>query len=397
MKQQMTPGEYWERLAQLDPLWAILSDPAKKGRGWTLESFFETGQREISLLFYQLQQLGLEPARQRALDFGCGVGRLAQALGDLFEEVVGVDISPTMTRLARLANRHGDRVSYLENDAAHLHALTSPFDFIYSNIVLQHIQPDLALTYLREFFRLTAPGGVVVFQLPSHKRPQEGNEPRPRPMPDDAYRHALRVSGPALCLLAPGEETTIPITVTNTSGVTWSQAAVGAIRVGNHWLHQGGGPMLVQDDGRVALRGRLDPGESETLLLTVRAPGREGCYDCAIDVVHEGITWFADRGAVPMRIPVDVRPTGASSPGAGRAAGASGGRRPARLAVDPETFYRGLAPSADAADDFPMFGVPADTVEAAIHEAGCTLAHRESDERAGPEWVAYRYFVRKPR
>ena len=37
----------------------------------------------------------------KALDFGCGVGRLSQALADYFDRVVGADVSPTMIGLAR--------------------------------------------------------------------------------------------------------------------------------------------------------------------------------------------------------------------------------------------------------------------------------------------------------
>src|SRR5512147_2288602 len=97
-------GEFWEDAAQRDPLWAILSDPTKRGRQWDLGEFFETGRREISLLLYQLRQLGHPPSAGRALDFGCGVGRLTQALAATFAEVVGVDVSPTMIRLARELN-----------------------------------------------------------------------------------------------------------------------------------------------------------------------------------------------------------------------------------------------------------------------------------------------------
>lgn len=395
MKQDLTPKEYWERLAQLDPLWAILSDPAKKGRGWTLEAFFETGRREISLLFYQLAQLGLDPRRGRALDFGCGVGRLSQALGELFDEVVGVDISPTMVRLARLANRHGTRVQYVQNDTSGLGSLTGGFDFIYSNIVLQHIAPEQSLAYVREFFRLAAPGGVVVFQLPSHKRPAESLGRGPNPMPDEAYRQRLE-AGSLPETLEPGQETTIRVTVGNASSCPWIQADAGAIRLGNHWLDAADARMVVQDDGRVTLRERLEPGESETLLLVVRAPGQDGRYVCEIDLVHEGITWFGDRGALALRVPVEVR--------SGRAPGsveppAHSARREERLpaqAIDSLTFYSGLPEPGGEAGDFPMFGLPLADVREAVRDAGCTLVHCERDERAGPEWVAYRYFVSRP-
>jgi SAM-dependent methyltransferase len=48
------------------------------------------------------------------------------------------------------------------------------FDFIYSNIVLQHIPRELQAGFVREFARVLAPGGVLVFQTPAgldYRRP----------------------------------------------------------------------------------------------------------------------------------------------------------------------------------------------------------------------------------
>jgi SAM-dependent methyltransferase len=43
-------------------------------------------------------------------------------------------------------------------------------DFIYSNITLQHVVPQLASRYIQEFFRVARPGAHIVFQLPSRPR-----------------------------------------------------------------------------------------------------------------------------------------------------------------------------------------------------------------------------------
>ncbi len=37
----------WEELAQADPLWAIYSDPKKRGRNWDEREVFATGENEI--------------------------------------------------------------------------------------------------------------------------------------------------------------------------------------------------------------------------------------------------------------------------------------------------------------------------------------------------------------
>lgn len=42
-----------------------------------------------------------------------------------------------------------------------------------------------------------------------------------------------------------------------------------------------------------------------------------------------------------------------------------------------------------------MFGLHQDLVFRAIQESGAHLFFQEPDERGGPEWVGFRYFVRK--
>lgn len=165
----------WTTLGKRDPLWAILVDPDKRGNRWQREEFFETGRREIDAAIRHVQAVGLPVPRRRALDFGCGVGRLTQALAGRFDSVVGVDIAHTMIELAQQYNRHPAKVTYQVNPHNDLRIFRDrEFDFIYSNIVLQHMEPAFAENYLREFVRVLAPRGVLLFQLPAGvaRRPQ---------------------------------------------------------------------------------------------------------------------------------------------------------------------------------------------------------------------------------
>jgi ubiquinone/menaquinone biosynthesis C-methylase UbiE len=159
---------HWNRFARVDPFWAVLTDPTKVGRRWEVEEFFKTGRDAIEVqvraVREQLPQLG----RRRALDFGCGVGRLSQALADHFDEVEGVDIAEDMLAHAQRHNRHGSRVTYHHNTRADLQFLPdNRFDFILSDITLQHVEPQYARAYIAEFVRVCAPGGAISFQLPS--------------------------------------------------------------------------------------------------------------------------------------------------------------------------------------------------------------------------------------
>ncbi len=161
-------GADWETLASEDALWAVLVDPDKKGGRWDLETFFASGVADWDGQREWLASLGLATSGARALDFGCGVGRMVQAIAGDFERVVGIDISETMLTKARELDRTGGRCVFLHNSAPDLHVADpqGPFDFVHSVIALQHVPRDLIPAYLTEFVRLLRPGGIISFQLP---------------------------------------------------------------------------------------------------------------------------------------------------------------------------------------------------------------------------------------
>jgi SAM-dependent methyltransferase len=159
-------------LGRRDPHWAILSEPGRQG-SWDDEGFFATGRAEIDTT---LKELGdLLTAHTAALDFGCGLGRLSQALAVHFDSVTGVDVAPSMIEGAQARNAFPDRVSYVVNTAATLPFDDATFDFAYSILVLQHIPPKAAAGYISELVRVLRPGGVVVFQELSHREPTVRN------------------------------------------------------------------------------------------------------------------------------------------------------------------------------------------------------------------------------
>jgi len=160
----------WNKLADEDALWAILSDPTKKHNKWQLEEFFKTGEKEISDIFEKLESLGLKVKFGRCLDFGCGAGRLTQALGNFFNESIGVDISEKMIELARNYNSR-DNCKFFVNEDENLSLFSDGyFDFIYSSITFQHIYPTYALVYLRACLKKLTIGGVMVFQITTKEK-----------------------------------------------------------------------------------------------------------------------------------------------------------------------------------------------------------------------------------
>lgn len=159
----------WEALGASDPYWAVLTHADKKGGKWDKEQFFATGVVEIAGVEDKLASFGIAPGRALALDYGCGVGRLTRALGERFTRVIGVDISQSMLDEARVANAAFPQLEFRRGNGADLAGVAdASVDFIYSNIVLQHSPPENQRSLIREFCRVVAPGGAIVFQTPSH-------------------------------------------------------------------------------------------------------------------------------------------------------------------------------------------------------------------------------------
>ena len=99
----------WNELAQLDPHWAILTGAGKRFGRWDSDEFFATGTAEADAFMRRAAELGLPKERARALDFGCGLGRMTRALAAHFDECIGVDISEGMVRGARRGQRGRQR------------------------------------------------------------------------------------------------------------------------------------------------------------------------------------------------------------------------------------------------------------------------------------------------
>jgi SAM-dependent methyltransferase len=159
----------WDELAAEDPLWAVLTDPSRRGGGWDVDEFLRTGEAEIAGLLARGRELGLPSVFDRALDFGCGAGRLTRALAAHFRECVGVDISDGMVAAARRINADCEGCTFVVNEAEDLRRFPDrSFDLVSSSLVLQHL-PGRRLIggYLAEFVRLLTPGGAAVFQLPA--------------------------------------------------------------------------------------------------------------------------------------------------------------------------------------------------------------------------------------
>jgi len=210
--------QHWTAFGEQDPLWAILALPGKRGGVWDPEEFFATGRAEVDGVLGMLAERGIAVERGRALDFGCGVGRLTQALAEHFDSCDGVDLAESMIERARELNRDGERVRFHHNDASDLRLFgDGTFDFILSLIVLQHMKPELMRGCMREFVRVLRPGGVAIFNIPEALVFVEA-------LPPEAWRASLSLIGTIPPLVA-GRVASLWIRVRNDSPVRWPASA----------------------------------------------------------------------------------------------------------------------------------------------------------------------------
>lgn len=127
----------------------------------------------------------------------------------------------------------------------------------------------------------------------------------------EAFYHAeLTPVGPPMLRLAPGEATRVPVRVRNRSPRTWSEVSQIPVHLCYHLLAAGDGPpasrMRRFDHPRTGIGGDLHPGAERVVELLVEAPAEPGAYVIDIDLVHEAVTWFADRGQPTAQLALEV-------------------------------------------------------------------------------------------
>jgi ubiquinone/menaquinone biosynthesis C-methylase UbiE len=107
----------------------------------------------------------LDPGPGLILDIGCAAGAEFQPLQARGFEIVGIDYSPEMLRLARQRLGPSNRVPLCRADAEQLPFPNASFDHVVCLGVFEYLNTyDLCLD---EIYRVLRPGGVVIISLPT--------------------------------------------------------------------------------------------------------------------------------------------------------------------------------------------------------------------------------------
>lgn len=354
----------WESLGRVDPLWAVLTDPERRHGGWDVDEFLATAAQPVQDVVRLVDAAGLSLG-DRVLDFGCGAGRLANAIAAHAEEVVGIDIAESMIDEANRINRQPDRVRFVAYDGWRLPLDDESFDSVVSLISIQHSPPAVQLACLVELQRVVRPGGVLVLQIPT--RPA-----RPDELPTSGMLARIEI-GAVPEVLGAGQLVHVRATVTNVSEHAWPAGRL--IRLGNHW-HAGAEPVR-WNDGRTDLPHDVAPGASVSLELPVTAPDEPGEYELSLDMVQEAVAWWAGHGTVPARVTVRVLPDAVDIPKQAEK-------------TDPTPVSDGRADGG-----MEMHGIDTDLVRLLFAHCGSAVVSTAADDKSGAEWESRTYVIRR--
>lgn len=165
------------------------------------------------------------------------------------------------------------------------------------------------------FFSQRRPLGMMLVEaaLPEGEEGRAALEAfwKSAPHPDYDYRAEV-VALDAPTRMRAGERAALRFRVRNAGGFAWPARGDGhgmyQVNLGDRWLDPVTSRVVNDLDGRTALAADLPPGGETELTLPVNAPKEPGDYVLEIDMIHEGVTFFHEKGSQTLRINVKVEP-----------------------------------------------------------------------------------------
>ncbi len=163
----------WEAWGRTDPYFGVVSHSNfRKDRiAENRDDFFDRGSDLITARITAYEGIFGPLPRHRALDFGCGVGRLTLPLARAFDSVTGLDIAPSM--LAEAERNAADaglaNIDFALSDDD-LTRAEGGFDFVHTYIVLQHIPVRRGMAIIARLIEKVQSGGGFFLHFSVHTR-----------------------------------------------------------------------------------------------------------------------------------------------------------------------------------------------------------------------------------
>lgn len=166
----------WQDWGAKDPYYGVVSH-AEFGAGNIADNrdrFFVSGENVIAEVLSQAEsRFGGVKTSGSALDFGCGVARLAIPLARRFKRVDGLDVSPQMLQLAREnCKAFGINNAQFDRTDGDFDAGRWPrrYSYINSYIVLQHIPARRGYVIIDKLLELLEADGIAMLHVSLRRR-----------------------------------------------------------------------------------------------------------------------------------------------------------------------------------------------------------------------------------
>jgi len=132
--------------------------------GWESEAGKIRALRRAKLINLKAR---LKPVT-KVLEIGCGTGIFTQLLAETQANLIAVDISSDLLKIASQKKYKYNNVSFI-NKSFEECEINGPFDAVLGSSILHHLEIDDAIS---KIFELLKPGGVMCFAEPNMLNPQ---------------------------------------------------------------------------------------------------------------------------------------------------------------------------------------------------------------------------------
>ncbi|MDD3819578.1 MAG: NBR1-Ig-like domain-containing protein, partial [Actinomycetota bacterium] len=104
----------------------------------------------------------------------------------------------------------------------------------------------------------------------------------------------------------PGEEFEVKVKVKNSGFQEWEHSGEKRVSLGTHWIDRDTREVVIWDGERGLLDYDVSHGEEIEVNIKIKAPDEPGRYILQYDMVHERVTWFSEKGVIPLEVNIDV-------------------------------------------------------------------------------------------
>ena len=155
----MSLKEEWNRRAKKDAFRYV----SAFRKDWDEESFYRWGEIQTRIVIDRFfESLGVDPSSLKALEIGCGAGRMSRALASRFKFVFAYDVSEEYASIAKEKNSQLKNVVFAVNDGVSFPEIEDEtIDFVFSGWTMQHMPTkEIVVKNIEELARILRKNGL---------------------------------------------------------------------------------------------------------------------------------------------------------------------------------------------------------------------------------------------